>query len=310
MKIKYSLLDRLCNLTNKEVDFLLYVAHYQDDYGRIRGIYYRDVCQACDMCKQTFYDVLRSLQQKGVIAYERADRDYNITILDNDFSYKGSYEEGYINVSRSVFDTDKFNRLRAKEKILVLHLMKVTHENAKSFQIRAENFYRKYTELLGVTKKVLRGYLHSMRSFFSVGKKDGKYFITFLASVFKARRNVSETDQLLGHEVKTHCRRSKIKEIDSQAVEDTMQLVKQYRLEAKERGVNILDILQDCIWTSVQGFKNRVLNPKYVHKLIRIKLGLLDDPWPVRQDKIKYDTDRLVRDKSIWRCKNTQSEWF
>ena len=92
MKIKYSLLDRLCNLTNKEVDFLLYVAHYQDDYGRIRGIYYRDVCQACDMCKQTFYDVLRSLQQKGVITYVRADRDYNITILDNDFSYKGSYD--------------------------------------------------------------------------------------------------------------------------------------------------------------------------------------------------------------------------
>ena len=179
MKIKYSLLDRLCNLTNKEVDFLLYGAHYQDDYGRIRGIYYRDVCQACDMCKQTFYDVLRSLQQKGVITYVRADRDYNITILDNDFSYKGSYEEGYINVSRSVFDTDKFNKLRAKEKIFVLHLMKVTHENAKSFQIRTENFYKKYTELLGVTKKVLRGYLHSMRRFFSVGKKDGKYFITF-----------------------------------------------------------------------------------------------------------------------------------
>lgn len=287
MKIKYSLLDRLCNLTNKEVDFLLYVAHYQDDYGRIRGIYYRDVCQACDMCKQTFYDVLRSLQQKGVITYVRADRDYNITILDNDFSYKGSYEEGYINVSRSVFDTDKFNRLRAKEKIFVLHLMKVTHENAKSFQIRTENFYKKYTELLGVTKKILRGYLHSMRSFFSVGKKDGKYFITFLASVFKARRDVSETDQLLGHEVKTHCRRCKIKDIDSQAqaVEDTMQLVKQYRPEAKERGVDILDVLQDCIWTSVQGFKHRVLNPKYVHKLIRIKLGLENDPWPVQVEQ-------------------------
>ena len=281
MKIKYSLLDRLCNLTNKEVDFLLYVAHYQDDYGRIRGIYYRDVCQACDMCKQTFYDVLRSLQQKGVITYVRADRDYNITILDNDFSYKGSYEEGYINVSRSVFDTDKFNKLRAKEKIFVLHLMKVTHENAKSFQIRTENFYKKYTELLGVTKKVLSGYLHSMRSFFSVGKKDGKYFITFLASVFKSKRNVSETDQLLGHEVKTDCRRSKIKEIDDQAVEDTMQLVKQYRHDANERGVNILEIVQECIWTSVQGFKNRVLNPKYVHKLIRIKLGLDYGSWPV-----------------------------
>ena len=113
-----------------------------------------------------------------------------------------------------------------RRKFLCLHLMKVTHENAKSFQIRTENFYKKYTELLGVTKKVLRGYLHSMRSFFSVGKKDGKYFITFLASVFKSKRNVSETDQLLGHEVKTDCRRSKIKEIDDRAVEDTMQLVK------------------------------------------------------------------------------------
>lgn len=281
MKIKYSLLDRLCNLTNKEVDFLLYIAHYQDDYGRIRGIYYRDVCRACDMCKQTFYDVLRSLQQKSIITYVRADQDYNITILDNDFSYKGSYEEGYINVSRSVFDGVRFNQLRAKEKILVLQLMKVTHENAKSFQIRTENFYRKYTELLGVTKKVLRGYLHSMRSFFSVGKKDGKYFITFLASVFKSKRNVSETDQLLGHEVKTDCRRSKIKEIDDRAVEDTMQLVKQYRHDANERGMNILEIVQECIWTSVQGFKNRVLNPKYVHKLIRIKLGLDYGSWPV-----------------------------
>ena len=186
------------------------------------------------MCKQTFYDVLRSLQQKSIITYVRADQDYNITILDNDFSYKGSYEEGYINVSRSVFDGERFNQLRAKEKILVLQLMKVTHENAKSFQIRTENFYRKYTELLGVTKKVLRGYLHSMRSFFSVGKKDGKYFITFLASVFKSKRNVSETDQLLGHEVKTDCRRSKIKEIDDRAVEDTMQPVSYTHLRAHE----------------------------------------------------------------------------
>ena len=32
MKIKYALLDKLNSLTNKEVDFILYVARYQDDY--------------------------------------------------------------------------------------------------------------------------------------------------------------------------------------------------------------------------------------------------------------------------------------
>ena len=56
MKIKYSLLDKLNSLTNKEVDFILYVARYQDDYGCIRGMYYRDVCENADMCKT---DVLR-----------------------------------------------------------------------------------------------------------------------------------------------------------------------------------------------------------------------------------------------------------
>lgn len=277
MKIKYSLLDRLCNLTNKEVDFLLYVAHYQDDYGRIRGIYYRSVCEACDMCKQTFYDVLRSLERKGVIAVTHVDQDFDVTILDNDFSYAGSYEEGYINVSRSVFDSEKFAMLRAKEKILLLHFMKVTHENVKSYQIRVENFYQKYTELLGVTTKILRGYLHTLKEFFSIGTKDGKYFITFLASVFNPRRVVSETDQYLGHMVQVSCRRSKIREIDAHALNDTVQVIKQYRPTAREQGYDIIDIMADSIRASIAGYKDkaqRVLNPKYVHKLVRGRLGL------------------------------------
>lgn len=85
MKIKYALLDKLNSLTNKEVDFILYVARYQDDYGCIRGMYYRDVCENADMCKQTFYDTLRSLQAQGIITYSRVNQDYDITILDNDF---------------------------------------------------------------------------------------------------------------------------------------------------------------------------------------------------------------------------------
>lgn len=274
MKIKYSLLDRLCGLTNKEVDFLLYVAHFQDEYGKIRGIYYRDVCEACEMCKQTFYDVLRSLEQKKVIEYQHVNQDYDILILDNDFSYKGSYEEGYINVSRKVFDTKSFNQLRAKEKILMLHFMKVTHENAKSYQIRVENFYKKYMQLLGVTKKVMRSYLHSMKQFFSIGIKDGKYFITFLASVFRERRSVSEVDQFLGHEVRTSCRRNKIKNTDDKAVSDTLQLVKQYRQEARDQGHDILELLENCIAYSVNGLRERFLNSKYVHALLRRQLGL------------------------------------
>jgi hypothetical protein len=276
MKIKYSLVPKWCNsgLTNKEIDFLLHISQFQDGRGRIMGIYYRDVCDACDMCKQTFYKCLRSLKKKGIITYSRVNNDYDITILDNDFSYEGSYQEGYIKVSRKVFGDDHFKELRAGEKILLMLFMKVTHENAKSYQIGTKKFYEKYTKLLDVTKNVLLSYLRSLKSFFSIAIINGKYFITFRKKGFEIEKEVSETDKYLRHVVKSDCRRSKIKEIDDASMKDTIQLVKQYRKEAREQGGDILGIIGDCIYASVLEVKDKVLNAKYIHKLIRDRLQL------------------------------------
>ena len=278
MKIKHALLDSWCerNVTNKEIDFLLYISHYQDEErGKIMGIYYRDVCNACNMSIQTFYDVLRSLEKKEIITYTSVNYDYDITILNNDFSYKGSYSERYVNVSKSVFDSMSFKNLRAKEKMLLMLLMKVTNEESKkSYQIGTGKFYEKYTALLGVTKNILRTYLHSLKKFFSIGRKDGKYFITYLVSIFKPKRAESETDQFLGHVVKVDCRRSKIKKVEDASIKYTIGLVKQYRQEARDQGSEILDIIHNCISYSVQSFKDKMLNPKYVHKLVRQQLGL------------------------------------
>ena len=276
MKIKYALLDSWCerNVTNKEIDFLLHISHYQDERGQIMGIYYRDVCSACNMSIQTFYDVLRSLQKKEIITYTSVNYDYDITILDNDFSYKGSYKEGYVNVSKSVFDSKSFKSLRAKEKMLFLLFMKVTHGAARSYRQGAEEFYKKYMDLLGVTENIFRTYLHSLKKFFSIGRKNGNYYVTYLVSIFKPKRSESETDQFLGHVVKADCRRSKIKEIENEAIKDTIQLVKQYRQEARDQGRDILGIIKDSISDSVQNFKHKILDAKYVHKLVRKKLGL------------------------------------
>ncbi len=278
MKIKYALLDTwsACKLTNMEITFLIHIAHLQDqdDSGRVMGVYYRDARTACGMSIQTFYDVLHSLTEKGVIEYTRVKDDYDITILNNDTSYKGAYEEGYINVSRLVFDSKSFRNLRAKEKMLFLLFMKVTHENGKTYQIGTEKFYEKYTTLLGVTKNILRTYLHSLRKFFSIGRKDGKYLITYLTSVFKPRKPISETDQFLGHVVKVNCRRSKIKEVKDEAIKDTIQLIKQYRNEARDQGLSIQGIISNCISYSVQNFTHKILDAKYVHKLMRKQLGL------------------------------------
>lgn len=279
MKIKYSLLPKWleANLTNREAEFLLYVARFQDDKGNIYGLFYSDVCQAVGMCKQTFYSTLRALQRKGIITYthNRLTHDFDIQILNNDFSYPDSYKEGYINVSRKVFRLTRFCKLKAKEKLLLLQFMKITHSNQGSYQIGTAKFYSKYTELLGVTKRVLRGYLHSLRSFFSIGIKDGKYYINYLVSVFRETDAVSQVDQFFGHAVNVSCRRHKITDAAEKDVKETITLIKQYRQDAADLvGRSILAVIDECIKISVSNKKIKTLNSKYLHKLVREKLGL------------------------------------
>lgn len=279
MKIKYSLLPKWleANLTNREAEFLMYVARFQNDRGYIYGLFYSDVCKAVGMCKQTFYDTLKSLQRKGIITYthDTFTHDFDVQILNNDFSYPESYKEGYINVSRKVFRSTRFCMLKAKEKLLLLQFMKITHSNQGSYQIGTAKFYAKYMGLLGVTKRVLRGYLHSLRSFFTIGIKDGKYYINYLVSVFRETDVVSEVDQFFGHAVNVSCRRSKIKDATEENVKETITLIKQYRQDAMDlAGRSILILIDECIRMSVQDKKRKILNSKYVHKLIREKLGL------------------------------------
>lgn len=283
MKLKYVVLDKLLSLTKKEIDFLLFISKYQDDHGHIIGIFYLDVCTAMGMSKQTFYNTLRSLAEKRIIAYSHSDQthDFDITILDNDFSYLESFKEGYVDIARKIFHTSQFMQLKAKEKILLLLFLKITHENSSSYQIGTKKFYDKYTELLGVSKRVLRGYLHSLKQFFSIGIKDGKYFITYLASVFKPRLEQKEQrEQHHCHVVEVSCRRSKMKVADqnTEEIKDTAKLIVQYRNEAKEVGENIFDLLEQSIRKSVNGIKYGYLRVKTVHYHLRKALGIEKRP--------------------------------
>lgn len=153
MRIKYSMLPKLQNLTNREMDFLLYIARYQDLAGNVPGVHNKDVCKHTGMCKQSFYTVMRSLEEKKIIkSVKRSEIDYDILILDNDFSYTGAFQEGYVNLHRQIFHQKQFKTLKSNEKYLLMELLKRTHENSSSFQIRTKKLYEVFTKLLGVIR--------------------------------------------------------------------------------------------------------------------------------------------------------------
>ena len=199
MRIKYSLIDKLKNLTSTEMDLFLYIAKYQRLNGFVAGVHNQDVCRATGMCKQSFYTAMRGLERKEIVKISRtSDIDYDFLILGNDFTGDDAFKagcEGYIDLSRSIFHKKQFQQLKAKEKWLLLYFLHCTHDNSSSYRIGTGNFYKKFCTLLGVTKRMVRSYLHSLRAFFSVGIVKGIYYITYKRSVFNQKQGEQEKQE-------------------------------------------------------------------------------------------------------------------
>ena len=281
MRIKYSLIEKLKNLTSTEMDLFLYVAKYQRLNGFVAGVHNQDVCRASGMCKQSFYTAMRGLERKGIVKISRtSDIDYDLLILDNDFTGKEAFKagrcKGYIDLSRSIFHKKQFKQLKAKEKWLLLYFLHCTHDNSSSYRIGTGNFYKKFCAMLGVTKRMVRSYLHSLRAFFSVGIVKGIYYITYKRSVFNQKQGEQEKQE---HEffASALLRRNKIRKYNQEALAETAKLIKQYRGIAHDSGYNIFDVLEKAVRESIPDEskpKDRKLSYKYVHKLVRETLAL------------------------------------
>ena len=280
MRIKYSLIDKLKTLTSTEMDLFLYIAKYQRLNGFVAGVHNQNVCKATGMCKQSFYTAMRGLERKEIVKISRtSDIDYDFLILGNDFTGDDAFKagcEGYIDLSRSIFHKKQFKQLKAKEKWLLLYFLHCTHDNSSSYRIGTGNFYKKFCTLLGVTKRMVRSYLHSLRAFFSVGIVKGIYYITYRRSVFNEKQGEQEKQE---HEffASALLRRNKIRKYNQEALAETAKLIKQYRGIAHDSGYNIFDVLEKAVRESIPDEskpKDRKLSYKYVHKLVRKTLAL------------------------------------
>lgn len=270
MKLKYSICDKLNICSKCEQKLLLYMARYQDDStGTIEGVYYKDVVNAEEMCEQSFYNAIKGLEEKGIIEITRASKiDYDVHIIGNEFPDKQSYTDGYVNLNRKVFRSSAFNSLKAHELYMLMQFLKGTHENGHSMQIGTQKLYQKFKDILGVTDRVIRGYLHTLKKFFSIGIKDGKYFITYLHSVFHDRNDKSEEKQMFEHLVNKECRRNHIA-YDRPDFDETVTFISQHRGQVSGTA-EVIDLLMQSIRKSVEGIKrkDRTLKKKYVHKLL------------------------------------------
>lgn len=269
MKLKYNILKKLKNISSREFDLLLLVARYQDEHGIAAGIYYKDICQETGMCKQSFYNALNKLSSRGIITYQKmTDSDYDIQILQNDFSRgEADYKEGYIMLNRKLFRSKKFKSLKAREKYLLLELMKITHSNKGIFRIGKDKFYRKYEEELGVSMRVIRYYLHNLKEYFQVGLKRGMYTIKYIAWKFQEDSEAA-TDQYRNHTARYLLRRSGYNAANKDAVHELNILMNQYVRKAAEKRLDIRALLYQILQKAREE-NGMAFKPKLVHMLLK-----------------------------------------
>ncbi len=279
-KLKNRVLDKMMEsqLTKAEVDFIIYISHYQDPKGRIYGVYYKDVCQAIDVSYETFYVTMHSLTQKGLISVKKdCWGDWDITIQDNDFSYPEAVKEGYVSTGHDIFYNKKFGELKANEKLLAMHFLKIAGAGKKNhhekYCIGVETFYEKYAKLLQVSKRTLQVYLGKLRDFFSIGIKDKLYWIRPLVEDYKEKAP-TDIKNFSGWICGVAFRRNRATYTGESAV-DTADLIVQYDGKVQK---DIVQVFFQAVRQSIEKVNesiknkykwNREVNPKFIHKIMR-----------------------------------------
>ena len=281
MKLRYQVISKLNNLSNSEMKLFIYLVQSENQStGLVEGVYYRDVMKHTCICKQSFYNALKGLEEKKIVTVQKNSAvDYDVLILDNACPTERERSDGYINLNRKVFHSKEFRKLKAHEKYLLFEFLKRTHEGRGSMRIKVKHFYEEFVSLLCVKKRVFRSYLHNLKKFFSIGIKNGNYYITYLHSVFK-KCNVrdpewkSERSWHLEQLVKKECHRLHISYTD-EALSDTAYLAVQYK-EYMEKPKDVLKSLMNCIRTSIAGirYSERELENRYVHRLMKKEIGI------------------------------------
>ncbi len=274
-RISNDIIDRMiqAKLTKCEMNLMLFLSFYQDEYGRVYGVHYKEACDATGMSYQEFYNAKKSLVEKQFIYAEKSNRiDHDITIRNNAFLTREDDKRGYINTGHNIFHTKEFYQLKAGSMLLALKLMKNTYDKRGYFKIGVKNFYEKYTQIFGVTKRMLRYYLMQLKCFFSIGIKDGNYYIEPKKVIYKAPGGKSEAECLREQRAQAVLRRNRIKNVTSEQNEDIRTFFRQYEPTARDRGKKLFFLIDAAIASSIAGKKKRSLNMLLIHKLIRKNL--------------------------------------
>lgn len=253
----------ISNVTSIELDLLLYLSLRQDQFGNIKGIYYKDAMLDLFCCKASFYNALYALEKKEYIVINYANRGYwDCTILNNIYRSANDDKKGYFNTNREFLFDKRFKQLKINEKKLCIKLS-ILYNTKKGVRNGINVYLSTIKNWLGVGSTTLAyDYLDSISFIFpctyKVRQADILVSVTSGNSFYDKSTNKTERENYLTHKLKYFFNSFKIS-YTLKDIKDIIILLGQYSsIPAKTLYTSIFDVI----------LKDRIVKPKLINFIL------------------------------------------
>ena len=258
MKLSNVNVDKMMEFcTKKEIDLLIFMGQFQDNFGVIKGINYKDAMAAIGISKSTFYKLMEGLEAKGMVTVNRRHADYaywELTIVDNVFDTKDDYKKGYLRLNHEILHSDSFKKMTKSEKVIVIHLLriadfssqkiKVTWHTLKNWTGKSQRSVKKFVQTLGMVFKIIK-----LNNAILIDK-----FIGFDLRV-GSEKDVRNRHLINFALKRTNCR------AEERDIRDSVTVFKQFKIDVADKIIQLLK-------RSINQFGT--LAPAYLNKLAQI----------------------------------------
>ena len=265
MKLSLENLTKIMDCcTKKEIDLIIYIGQFQDVNGVIKGINYTDVMANIDISKSTFYKLLYSLEEKGIISICYVNEDHgfwSVKINNNVFASSEDYKKGYIKLNYEILHTDAFKAMTKGEKLIILNLLRF-HDHRKNY-IKVT-----YSRMMDWTGKSLRSVKKFVRTISAVFRNTFKAIViqdsntcSYSIHSFGLRAKF-EKDVMIDHLIDYAEKATKSEKANKTERDDTATVLKQFGIS---RANDIVDILKQTL-----NHLGRLV-PAYINTLSQLK---------------------------------------
>jgi len=254
MKISTENLNKIMAVcTKKEIDLIIHIGQYQDNQGVIKGLYYKNILEAINICKSTFYHLLRSLEEKEIIKINYfGDYAYwEVEILNNVFSTQDDYKKGYLKLNYEILHMEEFIAMTKSEKIIVLNLLKINDFRKHVVKLTA----KRLMEWTGKSLRSVHKFMDTLRIAFKITKKDNLYTIDCLCGF--DTRSISETNILYHHLINYRLHKNKCQS-DRRSISDAVTVFKQYKVHYADTVIGLVDRVITAFGEIVPKYLNKI----------------------------------------------------